>query len=100
MGILKIDRSFVQGLATGPEDSALARAIVQIARTLRMLTIAEGIEHPEQILRLRALGCELGQGYLLSRPVPPEEIAELLGIPLFAQAGVSRSRSAHTAVSK
>ena len=100
MDILKIDRSFVQGLATGPEDSALARAIVQIARTLRMYTIAEGIEHPEQILRLRALGCELGQGYLLSRPVPPEEVSELLGTPLFPQAGVSRSRSAHTAVSK
>ncbi len=100
MDILKIDRSFVQGLASGPEDSALARAIVQIAKTLKMRTIAEGIELPEQILRLRALGCDLGQGYLLSRPMPPEEISDLLTVPLFAQDGASRSRSAQTAVSK
>ena len=100
MDVLKIDRSFVQGLASGPEDSALARAIVQIARTLKMKTVAEGIERPEQILRLRALGCDLGQGYLLSHPVAPEEIMALLPGPLIAQAGGSSSRSAQTAVSK
>ncbi|MGH2785495.1 MAG: putative bifunctional diguanylate cyclase/phosphodiesterase [Actinomycetota bacterium] len=100
--VLKIDRSFVEGLAVGPEDSALARAIVQIARTLKMQAIAEGIEHPEQVTRLLALGCELGQGYLLARPVSPDEIAALLAAPKrsFAQeAGGSRSRSAQRAVS-
>ena len=100
MDVLKIDRSFLQGLASGPEDSALARAIIQIARTLKMKTIAEGIERPDQILRLRALGCDLGQGYLLSHPVAPEEIAALLPGPLIAHAGGSSSRSAQTAVSK
>ncbi|MGH2793816.1 MAG: putative bifunctional diguanylate cyclase/phosphodiesterase [Actinomycetota bacterium] len=101
--VLKIDRSFIVGLASGPEESALARAIVQIARTLKMQTIAEGIEHPEQVTRLLGLGCEMGQGYLLARPASPEEISALLAgrEHVFGQdAGASRSRSAHSAVSR
>ena len=78
MDVLKIDRSFVQGLATGPEDSALARAIVQIGRTLRMTTVAEGIESGEQVMRLRSLGCEFGQGHFLAPPQPAEGVTELL----------------------
>jgi diguanylate cyclase (GGDEF)-like protein/PAS domain S-box-containing protein len=78
MDVLKIDRSFVQGLATGPEDSALARAIVQIGRTLRMSTVAEGIETSEQIVRLRALGCDYGQGNFLAVPEPADKVTAKL----------------------
>ena len=82
VNILKIDRSFVEGLARDAEDSALAKAIVQMARTLALETVAEGIERPEQLLRLKALGCDLGQGFLLSPPASGESIAEMLGEPL------------------
>ena len=78
MDVLKIDQSFVQGLSAGPEESALARAIVQIGRTLKMRTVAEGIETAEEMQRLRGMGCELGQGFYLCRPVPPDEIAAML----------------------
>jgi diguanylate cyclase (GGDEF)-like protein/PAS domain S-box-containing protein len=78
MDVLKIDQSFVQGLSAGPEESALARAIVQIGRTLKMQTVAEGIETEDQMQRLRGLGCELGQGFHLCRPVLPDEIGLML----------------------
>lgn len=93
MDVLKIDQSFVQGLSAGPEESALARAIVQIGRTLKMRTVAEGIETAEEMQRLRGLGCELGQGFHLSRPVPPDEIAAMLrdgGLLLEPLASVAR----------
>jgi diguanylate cyclase (GGDEF)-like protein len=81
MDVLKIDASFVQGLGRGPEDSAIARAIVQIGRTLRMQTVAEGIETGDELARLRALGCDYGQGYYLSRPMTAEKLTALLRVP-------------------
>jgi diguanylate cyclase (GGDEF)-like protein len=75
--ILKIDRAFVDGLT--PQDRpVLAQAIVQLARTLRLGSVAEGIERPEQLEALRALGCERGQGYLFSRPRDAASIEALL----------------------
>jgi len=76
--ILKIDRSFVEGLTRGAEESALARAIVQIARTLSLTTVAEGIEQPDQLLRLKAFGCDIGQGFLLAPPASEEATVEVL----------------------
>jgi EAL domain-containing protein (putative c-di-GMP-specific phosphodiesterase class I) len=76
--ILKIDRAFVKGIAENTDDEALARTIVQLARTLRLRTIAEGIETAEQLERLRALGCDHGQGYYFARPMPAEQVAEML----------------------
>jgi EAL domain-containing protein (putative c-di-GMP-specific phosphodiesterase class I) len=78
MDVLKIDSSFVQGIDKGPEESAIARAIVQIGRTLRMQTVAEGIETGEDVARLAALGCDYGQGFYLSRPMPAEKLTMLL----------------------
>ena len=76
--ILKIDRSFVSGeRANGTGDVAL-QAIVGLARRLGLDVIPEGIEAPEQLARLQALGCPTGQGFLLSRPVPAAAIDELL----------------------
>jgi EAL domain-containing protein (putative c-di-GMP-specific phosphodiesterase class I) len=74
---LKIDRSFVRGLGTDPEDMAIVHAVIAFARTLQLHVTAEGIETAEQLARLRALECERGQGYYFSRPVPGEEFGAL-----------------------
>ena len=71
---LKIDRSFVTGLPQNENDAVLARAIIAMARSLGVEIIAEGIETPEQRDFLREAGCQVGQGYLFSRPKPPDEI--------------------------
>ncbi len=76
--VLKIDRSFLGDLAENPEARKVVGGIVDLARQLSLLTIAEGIETTDQLDALRALGCELGQGYLFSRPVPAGEIPPLL----------------------
>jgi EAL domain-containing protein (putative c-di-GMP-specific phosphodiesterase class I) len=67
--ILKIDKSFTERLGTGRDESPLSRAVVSLGNTLNVRTIAEGIETPEQWARLKTLGCELGQGYLIARPM-------------------------------
>ncbi|WP_207460409.1 EAL domain-containing protein [Azospirillum sp. SYSU D00513] len=76
---LKIDRSFVQGLSSGEEDGdAIPEAIISMARSLRMRTLAEGVETEEQFERLAGLGCEQIQGYLLGRPMPLEDFRAFL----------------------
>jgi EAL domain-containing protein (putative c-di-GMP-specific phosphodiesterase class I) len=76
--ILKIDRSFVVGVARSIEDSALARGILTLAQTLGLETVAEGIETAEQLVTLRELGCQLGQGYFFTRPLGPAAVDALL----------------------
>ena len=76
--ILKIDRSFVAGMAANSPDSALVAAAIAMGRALEMEVVAEGIETAEQVADLRELGCPLGQGFLFSRPLPPEGLDELL----------------------
>ena len=77
--VLKIDKSFVDGVATEDSDAAaLVRAIVELARTLRLGTVAEGVESPEQVSALRRANCERAQGYLFGRPVPPAELEAML----------------------
>jgi EAL domain-containing protein (putative c-di-GMP-specific phosphodiesterase class I) len=66
---LKIDRSFVSGLNLNPKNAEIVRTIVMLAHKLGMSVTAEGIETMEQFSQLAALGCEHGQGYLLSEPV-------------------------------
>jgi diguanylate cyclase (GGDEF)-like protein/PAS domain S-box-containing protein len=67
--ILKIDKSFVAGVTFGIEQSAVAHAVVKLARTFNLQTVAEGIETPEQAAQLRAIGADMGQGYWFSRPL-------------------------------
>jgi EAL domain-containing protein (putative c-di-GMP-specific phosphodiesterase class I) len=74
--ILKIDRSFVQHV-DGPErdERALVRSVIRMAHALRLETVAEGIERAAQHEQLRAMGADLGQGYLYARPI---ELADLM----------------------
>jgi len=75
---LKIDMSFVSRITGGADDREIVRAIITLARSLRLATVAEGIETPAQRDILRELGCDMGQGYLFARPVPLEHTAELI----------------------
>jgi diguanylate cyclase (GGDEF)-like protein/PAS domain S-box-containing protein len=68
--VLKIDRSFVEAVGNEDEDPVLARAIIALAKTLRIETVAEGIERQAQLERLRAMGCALGQGYYFAPAMP------------------------------
>ncbi|MEO0560148.1 MAG: EAL domain-containing protein, partial [Bacteroidota bacterium] len=76
---LKIDQTFVADLESSPSARAVVRAVSQMTRDLELRVVAEGIETREQLGRLRELGCQLGQGFLFSKPVPPEEARALLG---------------------
>jgi EAL domain-containing protein (putative c-di-GMP-specific phosphodiesterase class I) len=74
---LKIDQSFVRGLPADQNDIAIARAVTALGHSLGLAVLAEGIETADQATFLRDLGCEYGQGYLFSRPVPAEEVERL-----------------------
>jgi len=79
--VLKVDRSFVEGIALGVEESAVARAIIKLGRTLRIATIAEGVESVDQERRLQLLHCDLAQGYYYSRALEPDAMRALLDLP-------------------
>ncbi|MFA6444675.1 MAG: EAL domain-containing protein, partial [Sterolibacterium sp.] len=72
---LKIDRSFVCEMAADPNDAVLVRTIIQMARSLNLKTIAEGIEDELQLAFLRLQYCDVGQGYYFSRPLPADKFA-------------------------
>jgi len=76
--IVKIDRQFVAGVGTNPSDFAVARAVVDMARAMRRTCVAEGVETAQQFHTLRGVGVEAYQGYLFSKPVPPDELHALL----------------------
>lgn len=78
VGKLKIDRSFVNDLETDPDDWAIASTIVSMGRSLRMTVLAEGVEKAEQLALLRKMGCDMAQGFLFSRPVSAEGMADML----------------------
>jgi predicted signal transduction protein with EAL and GGDEF domain len=75
---VKIDRSFVQGLGTDPEDERIVSAVVDLAANLGLRSIAEGVETQGQLERLREFGCDQAQGYLFARPLPATDIPALL----------------------
>ena len=75
---IKIDQSFVRGRSDDPSGMAIVRAIAGLGRSLGMTTLAEGVETEEQLARVEADGCTDVQGYLISRPLPPERIGEFL----------------------
>ena len=76
--VLKIDRSFIDGLGRNPEDTALVHAILRLARSLNLETIAEGVERPEQRAALADRHCTQAQGWHFSKPLRSEEMEDLL----------------------
>jgi diguanylate cyclase (GGDEF)-like protein/PAS domain S-box-containing protein len=76
--ILKIDRSFVKGLANGGESRPIVESVVSLAAALRMITVAEGVEDEDQAAILRHMGCTLAQGFLFARPMGGEEAERLI----------------------
>jgi diguanylate cyclase (GGDEF)-like protein len=78
VNLLKLDMSFVQGITSDPYDRAIVESIIRLGRALNLGVIAEGIESTPIIKKLLELGCDRGQGYLISRPVAPIELAPML----------------------
>ena len=76
--IIKVDRTFVSGLGSDANDSAIVSAIASIARGLRVSVIAEGVETDDQLFVLRRLGCQYAQGYAFARPMRPADFARLV----------------------
>jgi diguanylate cyclase (GGDEF)-like protein len=81
---LKIDKSFVDGLGIEAEDSAIVHAIINLAHTLKLKTVAEGTETAKQLTALTDLGCDQAQGYFLSRPKAPADLVDALLHPLWS----------------
>ena len=78
---VKLDRGFVVGVPSDGTDSAIVRAIISLARSLKLRIVAEGIEYPEQRAYLIDQGCAEGQGYLFSKPLPAADIDALFAAP-------------------
>ena len=76
--VLKIDKTFVDGITQQDLDTTLGRVIIDLARTLGLLAVAEGVERPEQVAALRELGCPRGQGYAFSKPLPAAHVEALI----------------------
>jgi EAL domain-containing protein (putative c-di-GMP-specific phosphodiesterase class I) len=76
--ILKIDRSFVSGVPNEPQKAGIVRTIVELGHILDLQTVAEGIEMNEELEQLRALHCDLGQGYWFAKPLAVDDVMTLL----------------------
>jgi EAL domain-containing protein (putative c-di-GMP-specific phosphodiesterase class I) len=71
---LKIDKSFVLGMVRDASDSVIVRSTIELAHNMGLVVVAEGVEDEATLERLRALGCDMAQGFFLSRPLPASEV--------------------------
>ncbi|TMK94268.1 MAG: EAL domain-containing protein [Actinobacteria bacterium] len=76
--ILKVDKSFIDGVTEGGESSALTAAVIELASILNLKPVAEGIERADQLEQLIAMKCDLGQGFLFAKPLPTDELEDLV----------------------
>jgi EAL domain-containing protein (putative c-di-GMP-specific phosphodiesterase class I) len=93
LDMIKVDRSFVQGVEHNAKDAAITANLVTLAHALGVVAIAEGIESTGQLAQVRAVGCDLAQGFLFARPLPADECEALLADPDSASALVAASSS-------
>jgi EAL domain-containing protein (putative c-di-GMP-specific phosphodiesterase class I) len=75
---VKIDKSFVDGVARDPQEAAIVAAVVSLSHALGLRTVAEGVETVAQVDRLRTLGCDVAQGYFFWRPAAPADLAHVV----------------------
>jgi EAL domain-containing protein (putative c-di-GMP-specific phosphodiesterase class I) len=83
---LKIDKTFVTGMARDPSDAVIVRSTIELAHNMNLKVVAEGVEHEATLDQLRALGCDVVQGFFLARPMAPSEI------PAWLRASLSQTR--------
>lgn len=83
---LKIDRSYVSGLGKSPEDTAMVRAVLDVAASLGLEVTAEGVETEQQLTQLREMGCTRGQGFIFGRPVPARDVPSAINLGDFISA--------------
>jgi EAL domain-containing protein (putative c-di-GMP-specific phosphodiesterase class I) len=76
--VLKVDKSFIDDIASGSDRANLVRGIIELGRTMQLDIVAEGIEDPLQVVALLRLQCSMGQGFHFSRPLPPGELSDYL----------------------
>ena len=90
---VKVDRTFVQGVAESPVDSAIVRAVIDLANAMGIAAVAEGVETEDQVAGLKMLGCQVAQGFYFSRPLRAGEFDELLTRHFAPVAGLPGLRS-------
>ncbi len=77
VALIKIDKSFIREMGRDASEAAIVSGVIDLAHALRLRVVAEGIETPEQLSQLRALGCDLGQGFYFGRPLPSNEVRDV-----------------------
>jgi EAL domain-containing protein (putative c-di-GMP-specific phosphodiesterase class I) len=85
---VKVDRAFVQGVAESPVDSAIVRAVIDLANAMGIATVAEGVETRSQVAGLKMIGCEVAQGFYFSPPLHADEFDQLLSHHFAPAAGL------------
>jgi EAL domain-containing protein (putative c-di-GMP-specific phosphodiesterase class I) len=93
LDILKVAREFVDGIGRDAHDDVITRAIVELAGTLGLLTVAEGIETTQQSEHVASLGCDLAQGFLYSRPIDAEAVSALVAAQAWPDMIIPRQTS-------
>jgi diguanylate cyclase (GGDEF)-like protein/PAS domain S-box-containing protein len=94
---LKLDRAFIARLEPGSQETEVTAAIMEMASAMHLQVVAEGVETPEHLEMLQALGCPLGQGFYFARPLPPADLEQHLGLAADAVDEITLARSRRAA---